>query len=117
MKALKALVITMAVLIAAGLAVIAVTIFNRATTADRAPRQASSITGPNAAGPGRIEAPPRAFGAVRETLPPGARIVSTEAEGGRLIVTLALRSGATRIIVLDLDTGRRLGTIDLEPGK
>ena len=113
MKTLKALVITMAVLIIAGLAVIAVTVFKRATTSDRAPSQVS----PNAGRAARPEGPPRSFQAMRVALPKGSRVVTTEAEDGRLILTLELATGETRIIVIDLSTGRRLGTIDLDAGK
>lgn len=94
---LKALVIGMGALIVAGFAVVVVTIANRASRTPAA-RQAA---GPE-------------FGAVRLRMPAGSQVVETVAEGGRLVLRVALKDGSGRLVVIDLETGRRLGTIDLE---
>ena len=90
MPALKALVIGMALLIVAGLAVVAVTIANR--TLD---------------GGGPTDA---AF-----ALPPGAEILETALDGGRIALRLRLADGGTAIHVYDLDTGRRLAVARIGP--
>ncbi len=110
MRALKGLVIAMALLIAIGLAVVAVTIVGRLGDG-----------GAGSAGDGRTAAPKgpaaaeasRVFGDVRVALPPGSDIVETMVDGGRLIVRLRLENGATRMLVIDLATGKRLGALDL----
>ncbi|MDE0058430.1 MAG: hypothetical protein OXI22_17575 [Defluviicoccus sp.] len=90
MPALKALVIGMALLIVAGLAVVAVTIANR--TLD---------------GGGPTDA---AF-----ALPPGAEILETALDGGRIALRLRLADGSTAIHVYDLDTGERAAVARIGP--
>ena len=52
-------------------------------------------------------------------IPAGSRITETSAADGRLTIRLtgtagaAGAAGATRILVIDLTTGRQIGTIDL----
>lgn len=88
MAALKVLVVGMGVLIAAGLATVAVTIANR--MAAPAPQ----------AGP----ADAAALG-----IPPGAAVLETDLDGGRIALRLRLPDGRTEIHVFDLAGGRRLG--------
>jgi hypothetical protein len=95
MRALKTLVIGLAVLIVAGLTVVAFTVVNRAGD--------GAATG-------------AAFGDVRVMIPPGSMIESTMVDGGRLVATLVLLDGSRRTLVVDLATGRRLGTIRFVPG-
>ena len=90
MAMLKALVGVMGVLILAGLAVIAYV-------------AAVRLTGTDAPAPS---------GAWSYALPAGSRVVATQTDGGRLVVRATLADGAERIIVLDLATGRVLGTVD-----
>jgi hypothetical protein len=59
--------------------------------------------------------PAHAFAAGAVDLPQGARIEAMTASPERLILDLALPDGGRRIIVFDLSTGARLGTIDLRP--
>ena len=44
-------------------------------------------------------------------LPPGTAVVAMEVAGERLILRARLPGGAERIIILDLASGARLGTI------
>ncbi|MBM3486413.1 MAG: hypothetical protein FJX67_07230 [Alphaproteobacteria bacterium] len=92
MRALKFLVILMGVLIAAGLAVIVVTLVNRAGSGDKA-------------GPGTVAV----------DLPPGASVVETTAADGRLYLRLRTQDGRHIILILDGATGRALGTLELKP--
>ena len=48
-------------------------------------------------------------------LPPGAKIVSTEASGGRLVARIDLPDGGVELIIFDLANGARIATIDLAP--
>lgn len=103
MRALKALVIVMGVLIVAGTAVVGYTIVKRSTV---------PATPMPAAGSAVAKTP---FGPVELALPPGARILRTDAEGGRLLVELELPGGGRRVLVVDLASGALVGTIDLKP--
>lgn len=96
MRALKALVIVMGVLIVIGLGVVVVTIVKRsARLAD-----SSSTT---------------SFGRTDVAVPPGSRVVETAVDGHRLVLRLTLADGRDRLLVVDLRTGREAGTIDLTP--
>ena len=114
MQVLKTLVIVLGVMIVAGIAVIGVTIYHRATNPVNSPVPPSAKpstepvvrTGP---GPG--------FGKVALDLPPGSRIVETTAEGDRLILRLRLADGGWQILILDMATGKRLGTFELRAGE
>jgi Family of unknown function (DUF6476) len=55
----------------------------------------------------------RAFVASAIEIPRGARIEAMTASADRLILDLALPDGGRKIIVVDLATGNRLGTIEL----
>lgn len=98
MRALKTLVIGMAVLIVVGLTVVVVTTIKRA------------------GGDGASEgATGTAFGDVEVSIPPGARVEDNTIDGGRLIATLRLADGGRRTLVVDLATGKSLGTIRFVP--
>lgn len=113
MQALKALVIVLGVMIVAGIAVIGVTIYHRATNLVNSPEPRSTEPavrtgfGPGF-GPG--------FGRVALDLPPGSRVVEMTAEGDRLILRLRLADGGRQILILDMATGKRLGTFELRDG-
>ncbi len=114
MRALKTLVITLGALIFIGLAVVVVTLIQR-SGGDKPEASAEGGTARHAV-----------FGDVRIALPQGARVLKTEIAGDRLIVHLG-PSGAdfagpkgpgpkgARLLVIDLDTGRKLGVIELAP--
>ncbi len=48
-------------------------------------------------------------------LPAGARVLSADAAGDRLMVRVALAEGGEALILLDAKSGARLGTIELKP--
>ena len=94
--ALKALVIIMGLMILAGLALLVAIIAGRAVHRKPAPSPA-----------------PTAFSAAPITLPAGARIATMRVGADRLVLDIALPDGSHQLIVIDLATGRRLGTIPL----
>lgn len=49
-------------------------------------------------------------------LPAGAQVAETVVADGRMVVRLMLADDSQRYLVFDLDSGRQLGRIDLEPG-
>ena len=93
MRALKALVIVMAVMIVAGVTLLIVAIAGR-------------LSRPGAVLPQPVAAAPL-------DLPPGARIEAMTTTADRLVIGLALPAGDRRVLILDLATGRSLGTIEL----
>jgi hypothetical protein len=98
-SALKVLVVVMGVLIAAGMAVVGYTIVKRA----------SAPAGPQTA---QTSAP---WGPLELSLPTGARILRTTTDGGRLVVELGLDRGGERVLIVDLASGKLIGTLDLKP--
>jgi Family of unknown function (DUF6476) len=94
MRALKVLVTVMGVVIVVGFGVVAAVIAGRL-----ARREPASM--------------PRAFAVGTINIPRGARIEAMTAASDRLIIDLALPDGGRDIIVIDLVTGTRLGTIEL----
>ena len=99
MHALKALVIIMGILIVLGMGLFAWGISTKfGEIADR--EEAAAPVTPWAA-------------PVDVAIPPGAVVVETRAEDGRLIVTLRFPDAGSRILLFDLETGRRIGTIRL----
>jgi hypothetical protein len=98
---LKVLVIVMGLLIVAGFVVVAAEIARRMST-------------PNAARP-------PASGAVsgfaeRIALPSGARVVSMNAVGDRLVVHVETQGGPSAAYVVDPRNGALLGTVEFPPG-
>ena len=57
----------------------------------------------------------RALGDLRLEIPKGFRVKGSDLEGNRLIVRLANDLGLTRFLILDINTGAKLGTISLHP--
>ena len=93
MRALKALVIGMGVLIVIGVVVLVYAIIERA---------------------GKTDAPETMAAPSQIDLPAGARIVETSIGDGRIVVRLSLADGSHRLLVIDADTGRRVGEINLQ---
>ncbi len=108
MKALKALVIVMAVLIAAGLTVLVVMVIKGA--GPDAPQA------PLAGAPTPTTTPAPGFGETGVALPPGAKIVETSTGDGRIVLRLRQPDGAQALLVIDAATGRRLGLVRLKDG-
>jgi hypothetical protein len=95
MRALNVLVVVMGVLIVIGFAALIVGI------AAKMSRDRPAVS---------VERP---FGATAIDIPPGARIEAMTASANRLILELALPGGERQLLVVDLATGARLGTIAL----
>lgn len=49
-------------------------------------------------------------------LPPGAIVQETWTGEGRIVVRADLPGGGTRLFLMDLGTGARLGTVTIRPG-
>jgi hypothetical protein len=94
-RALKILVIVMGVLLVGGFAALIVVIASR--VAHRQPAAASSAP----------------FQAAPVNLPSGARIETIGVGADRLVLDVVEADGGRQLIILDLATGRRLGTIPL----
>jgi hypothetical protein len=95
MRALKALVVVMGIMIVAGVAVLAATIVGRLSPS------------------GNVA--PQTFAAAPIDIPRGARIETMSTESGRLVLDLVLADGTRQLVIIDLASGKKLGTIPLRP--
>lgn len=95
MRALKILVGVMGVMIVAGFATLVVMIAGRVSGGGR----------------GTASTPP--FVAAPIELPKGARIETMSTGSDRVVIDLVLPDGNRRLVIIDLATGRNLGTIPL----
>ena len=95
MRTLKILVVVMGVMLVAGIAILFATIAGRVSRT----------------GPGPAISPP--FAAPVIDLPQGARIEAMAVGPDRLVLDVVLSDGTRQLLVLDLVTGRRLGTVPL----
>ena len=98
MGALKALVVVMGVLLVGGTAALIVAIVDRASH-----RTPASPAG-------------RGFDPVAVDLPVGARVLSAEVGGDRILVRVGLADGGEQLILIDARNGALLGTVDLRTG-
>jgi hypothetical protein len=105
-RGLKTLVIVLGVLLIGGVAALVATIAWRAS---HPPRPAPQPTPPSLA---NARAP---FESVL-ALPQGAEIVSIQPAGERLILQLRLPGGGGQLMIIDIGSGARLGTLELRPG-
>lgn len=104
--AVKVAAAVMAIMIVVGLAVLGVTVAKRAGGGGDA-----VVVRP---APLAVVAP-AAFGEVALQLPPRARILDMAMDQRRLVLHLQLAGRDKALMVVDLDTGRSLGLIRLEP--
>jgi hypothetical protein len=95
MRRLKVLVIVMTVVLVAGFAALV------AGIAVRVSRGGSAA--------------PRAFAARPIDIPRGARIEAMTTGADRLVLGLELSDGNRQLLIIDLATGARLGTVELRP--
>ena len=95
MAALKVLVVVMGVLIVVGTLALVVAVVERG--GHRPPAVAAATPGD-----------------IRVDLPAGARIVSTELAGDRILLRLALPKGE-ELMLFDARTGARVASIELHP--
>lgn len=98
MRALKALVIGMAVLIFAGVVVLIIGIVDKAGDLD-----------------GKTAAPAASFDPATIDLPAGATVQETRIDGDRIVIRLTLADGTARLLVISAATGKQTGVIDLKP--
>ncbi len=117
MKALKGLVIGMGVLIVAGLGVIVVTLYNRAS----APGDSGVDRGGDRGGDRGVEAaggaPLPAFGTARLFLPAGGAVLGMTAADGRLLLRARHADASEWIYIVDLASGATLGKIEVTKGE
>lgn len=50
-------------------------------------------------------------------IPPGYRLTGTALDGDRALLTIATPGGATSLVVVDLATGKTLGSFTIEPNE
>jgi hypothetical protein len=95
MRGLKILVVVMGIMLIVGFTVLV------AVVAARMSRSGSSPT------------TARAFNGSAIDIPRGARIEAMAAGTDRFVLALALPEGGRQLLIIDLTTGARLGTIEL----
>lgn len=95
MRTLKVLVVVMGVMLVAGVAILIVAIAGRVS-----PNRAGIASSPS-------------FAADPIDLPQGARIETMAIGADRVVLDVALADGNRQLLILDLVTGRPLGTIPL----
>ena len=99
MRALKTLVIGMAVLIFAGVVVLIIGIIDRSS--ELGDNNTVRLTG---------------FGSVQFELPFGAVVQDTDIDDNRILLRIKLADGGSRLILLSVATGMQVGTVDLKTG-
>jgi hypothetical protein len=95
MRGLKILVVLMGIMLIVGFAALIAVIAGRMSRGGPTPTAA------------------RAFAAAAIEIPHGARIDAMTAGTDRLVLGLALPEGGRQLVIIDLATGARLGTIEL----
>ncbi len=111
---LKIVVIVMGIMIVVGVVVLVYTIVARGS------KMVSETTAETAAGTSVPAAPvdpleaPAGFASSALGLPAGSRVRSMSVEGRRLILVVEVSEAGERVIIVDLETGARLGSIHLE---
>jgi hypothetical protein len=98
LRALKISVIVMGIMLVVGFAALIVVIAGRMS--HRAPGSSSARTAAKAT----VE------------IPRGARVEAMTTAPDRLILDLVLPDGNRQIVIIDLATGARIGSIELRPG-
>jgi hypothetical protein len=93
MRSLRTLVVVMGVMLVAGVAALVVAIGARLSH--------------------RVPTIPAAFGAPPIVLPHGSKIETMSTSTDRIVLQVDLVDGSVELIVIDLATGRELGTIPL----
>jgi len=94
MRALKTLVVVMGIMLVAGFAVLVAAIIGRVS---------------------RGGSPPRSFSPTTIEIPREARIEGMTAGTDRLVLDLLLPDNRRQLVIIDLASGVRLGTVELRP--
>jgi hypothetical protein len=103
MRALKALVIVLGILLVGGTVALVATIISRA---GRSPAGAPVVT-----------ATARAPYETALGLPAGSQILAVEPAGERVLIRAVPPDGRELLFILDLASGARLGTVELRPAR
>jgi hypothetical protein len=114
MQLLKVAVIVMGVMIVVGIGILGYTIVSRSSKLVTNDSAAPAVAEPAPALPGTEAAAPAGFASSALGLPAGSRIQSMSVEGRRLILVVGVPDAGERVIVVDLESGARLGAIHLE---
>lgn len=111
MKAIKAVVAAMGVLLLLGLGLLGYGLYSKARTvsAPPAPAPAPAAASENSAGTSGV----LDFGTVRLDLPPGAALQQMAAAGSRIVLRIAVPGGEERLMVIDPAQGKVTGTFVL----
>lgn len=104
--AVKIAAVVMGIMIVVGVAVIGVTIAKRLAGDGEAPSARPDSPAPTV---------PRSFADRDITIPEGAAVVDTTVNGRRLAISLRLRDGRSAVLLVDAETGDRLGLLTLTP--
>lgn len=107
-RALKIAVVGMGILIVLGLVVVFATIAKR-MTAGKGPEATAAIEAPAA------KPPAVAFGDTLVSIPRGGRMVDFRSDGNRLLIHVRPPGLEDVIHVIDLATGKALGTVTVAP--
>lgn len=107
MRGLKSLVIVLGVLLVGGTLALGGAIIWRVT------HPKPSVTSPSGPAAVTLHQP---FDRTID-LPSGAEIVSATATGERLILLIGLPGGRRQLVIVDMGSGARLGTIELRAGQ
>lgn len=113
MRALKGLVIGMGVVLVLGMTVVIVTVVKRGGFSE--PEQGAAASGEAAGGP-RVPVA-TGFGERRVAMPAGATVQETTIGDRRIVVWLRLADGAAALLLIDAETGERLGLVRLDAGR
>lgn len=122
MKALKALVAVMGILIVLGLVLLGWGIYTKmqrpaadvtAGTVPVAPPLAGPATDARQPAPVVAPVPSQPFGTVTLAEPPGTEILAVDVAEGRILLRLSGGGKPDRVVVLHGTDGTRLGTIEL----
>jgi hypothetical protein len=97
MRGLKILVVVMGIMLIIGFAALITIVAGRVS---RGPAPATAA---------------RAFGSRAIEIPRDSRIEAMSAGPERLVLGLALPEGGRQLLIIDMATGSRLGTIELQP--
>ena len=61
--------------------------------------------------------PVRAFGDMRIEIPKGYKVVDSDMDSQRLVLRLINETGINRLMILDINTGAKLGGLSLHPAE
>tara|TARA_Y100001934_G_C11888365_1_gene556474 strand:- start:179 stop:544 length:366 start_codon:yes stop_codon:yes gene_type:complete len=116
LRALKILVIVMGVVIVIGTAVVIITIIKRANTnwselsvqsMNQVPVGQANVSG---------QASTAGFGTQTVEIPRESEIADMVTQGDRLIIRLELTDGSQQVLILDMETGHRIGVFEIRSG-